>query len=146
MKTKLFGLLLCMLSLISVTFASQNDFYINQSEIDQEFTELNHLEKIVIDNNYCTLSELSQSNYAIAKELRSKLNLESPFEPPLGIPSFFWGCCLGPIGIALAYVFADEDKSEAKKALTGCIVGYGSIIVFYVVVWVWLLSNPAVYY
>ncbi len=43
--------------------------------------------------------------------------------PPLGIPSFLWGCCLGVIGILLVYVLTDGDRDQTKKALWGCVVG-----------------------
>lgn len=41
--------------------------------------------------------------------------------PPLGIPSFLWGCILGWVGLLIVYLMAD-DSAETKKALWGCII------------------------
>lgn len=41
--------------------------------------------------------------------------------PPLGIPSFLWGCILGWVGLLIVYLMAD-DSAETKKALWGCIL------------------------
>ena len=55
-------------------------------------------------------------------------------DPPLGIPSFLWGMCLGLPGLAVVY-FVTEDDEETKKALWGCLVSvavYGVLYVLYV--------------
>ena len=69
-----------------------------------------------------SLSEL-QSNNLLNSQL-SALNLTSGMmmEPALGIPGFWWGCVLGPVGILVVYLVTENDKEEVKKALYGCIV------------------------
>jgi Na+/proline symporter len=64
-----------------------------------------------------------------------------PFaEPPLGIPSFWWGCIIGVWGIAVVY-FVTEDKEETKQALKGCIIGTLVWVVLYFGFYVWILGN-----
>ncbi len=63
-------------------------------------------------------------------------------EPPLGIPSFLWGCILGVIGILLVYILTDGDKLETKKALWGMLVWVGVWVILYVGV----LSSSALWY
>ena len=42
-------------------------------------------------------------------------------EGALGIPSFLWGCVLGPTGVIITYL-ATKDSKEEKKALLGCLI------------------------
>lgn len=53
-------------------------------------------------------------------------------EMPL-VSGFWWGCCLGIVGLALVYFITDNDKAEVKNALIGCVVstlifGIGGLI------------------
>lgn len=50
---------------------------------------------------------------------------------PLGIPSFLWGCAFGIWGVVLVYIVSDKNHDEAQKALKGCMVSNGFIIVAY---------------
>ena len=61
-------------------------------------------------------------------------------EPPLGIPSFWWGFCIGVWGIAVVY-FVTEDRDETKLAFKGCVVGTLVYVVLYVGFYVWILGN-----
>ncbi len=51
----------------------------------------------------------------------------------LGIPPFLWGCILGVIGILLVYIISDNNKEATRKALVGCLVGYGTALVVYLI-------------
>jgi hypothetical protein len=47
-------------------------------------------------------------------------------DSPLGIPGFWWGFCLGWVGMLIVYLMMDEGqdrKDQVKKALIGCIIG-----------------------
>ena len=49
------------------------------------------------------------------------------------VGGFWWGCCLGIVGLALVYFITDNDKTEVKNALIGCVVstllfGIGGLI------------------
>lgn len=67
-------------------------------------------------------------------------SLFSASSPALGIPGFWWGCLLGPVGIGLAYIISDNDKHEAKAALTGCIIAGAVEVVVYLVYFVYYFS------
>lgn len=40
--------------------------------------------------------------------------------PILG--AFWWGCCLGIVGLLLTYIITDNDKAQVKSALIGCVI------------------------
>lgn len=117
-----------------------DDFNYNKQQFQDEFADLSRLEQSVFDNNFITFSEMKSQKF-IADEF-SNLNLSNHLiiEPALGIPGFWWGCILGPIGIIAVYVISDKDQVETKKALTGCIVSGVAEIAFVVIYYVWLLS------
>ncbi len=102
-----------------------DDFKYNKQQVQDEFADLNRLEQTVVDNSFMTLSEMQQNNM-IATQF-SNLNLAGSMmgDPALGIPGFWWGCVFGPVGILAVYVITDNDRSEVKKALTGCLVSTG---------------------
>jgi len=81
-------------------------FQYDEQSIDQKFADLNELENIVVTNQGITLSDLKSGNLNLSPELKLKLNNlmdgMNLMEPPLGIPGFWWGCVLGPIGILCA--------------------------------------------
>lgn len=116
-----------------------DDFKYNKLQVQDEFSELNHLEQTVIDNSFMTLSELQSKNMLSAN--LSNLNLTTMMmEPALGIPGFWWGCVLGPVGILVVYIVTENDKPEVKKALYGCLVSTGVWVVFEVI-WIIALGN-----
>ena len=121
-------------------WASQaDDFKYNKQQVQDEFSDLNLLEQTVVDNSFITLSEMTSKNMLSNKF--SNLNLTSMMmEPALGIPGFWWGCVLGPVGILVVYLVTDNDRDEVKKSLYGCLVSTGITIVFEVI-WVLALGN-----
>jgi len=78
----------------------------------------------------------------------SRLQLDSPHaiaaalesELPLGIPAFFWGCCFGLLGVILVILVTDNDKSQTKKALYGCLTATGTAVLLYLIL---LISGAA---
>ncbi len=63
-------------------------------------------------------------------------------EPPLGIPSFIWGFCLGVVGILIVYL-TTEDTEEAKKALLGCVIANALWLILYLVLWGAVFASAA---
>ncbi len=108
-------------------FASNSDlFKIDFDAVHQEFTELNMLEDMVDSNPGLTYSELQITNVSLVESLSLVPNAAVPLangNAVLGIPSFWWGCGLGLVGVGVVYFLTDKDSSEAKKALWGCLVG-----------------------
>ncbi|MFA5973093.1 MAG: hypothetical protein WC780_12140 [Lentimicrobiaceae bacterium] len=141
MKKKFFLVIIAVFFNCKGLWANQaDDFNYNKQQFQDEFADLSRLEQSVFDNHFITFSEM-KSQKLIADEF-SNLNLSNHLmiEPALGIPGFWWGCILGPIGIIAVYVISDKDQVETKKALTGCIVSGVAEIAFVVIYYVWLLS------
>lgn len=129
-------------------FASSAEvFEMDENFVNTELAQLTELENFVTENEGITLSEMD-SNTEILTDLNSSgdilrtLELIGRGDPPLGIPSFAWGACFGVAGIAVVY-FVTDDRDETKKALTGCAIVQGALILIYVVVWVLILGSAA---
>jgi len=108
---------------------------LDETALNEAMMELNELDQYVTDNSGVTYAdlELTESELIAGFEnSTSPLGMDSENEPPLGIPSFLWGCILGIIGILLVYILTDGDKMETKKALWGMLVWVGVWIVLYV--------------
>ncbi len=116
-----------------------DDFKYNKLQVQDEFASLNVLEQTVIDNSFMSLSEM-KSNNMLSSEFSNLSLTTMMMEPALGIPGFWWGCVLGPVGILVVYAVTDNDKDEVKKALYGCLVSAGVWIVWEVI-WVVALNN-----
>ncbi len=126
---------LCYLLIISLpTLAANNDFELQSNFEEENFTSLNTLEKFVQDNPGTDFAKIKAEN----PELLQNLNLQT--ETNIGVAkdmpilgAFWWGCCLGVIGLLLVYIITDNDKMQMKSALVGCVivtllVGIGGII------------------
>jgi len=123
-------LLLCLFAIgliaSSQVFAGDGElFCYNKNAVNTEFAELNAIEDFVLQNNGITLSEMKASNSDFTNSLPtfSFISTSVIYGGPIGIPSFVWGCILGPVGILAVYLLADDPSSEARKALWGCILG-----------------------
>lgn len=124
-------------------FAGNADlFSYDEDAVSSELADLTELENYVWTNPAATLSSLTEEG----NSLLDGLKLFSPFamgmelEPPLGIPSFLWGCVFGVVGVALVYFIA-EDSDETKKAFFGCLVGavvYGLVYAVLWAPWAWV--------
>jgi hypothetical protein len=144
MKKKLLISIMAIFMVCQGLLAGQADvFKYNKQQVQDEFSDLNQLEQTVIDHSFLTLSEMQSKN--LLTEKFNTMNFTSMMDPALGIPGFWWGCVLGPIGILIAYLVSDNDKAEAKKALIGCIVGYGTMAVIYVVIYAIAYSSYSGY-
>lgn len=88
--------------------------------------ELFELDEATIKAEFQQLDELEQKVLAGTELGGYTATLPPPDDyygsrPALGIPSFIWGCCLGPTGIIITQIMT-EDVNETKKALAGCAV------------------------
>lgn len=123
------------------TFANDADlFKFDYNSVQSEFAELNQLGVMVTANANLTYTDLKLTNENLLTSLRlvpeSALPSAVAGEPVAGIPSFLWGCILGPIGLALVYIGTEKDKEETRKALWGCVASTGSYIVIWVIYYV----------
>lgn len=131
---------------VSLATSARDIFSINEELVYAEMADLFALEAHVTSSN-ATLTDLSLTNSPLVSNLASSngiMGLASMAEPPLGIPSFVWGCCLGIPGLVVVY-FVAEDKAETRKALWGCIVGNLVYTATYVIYYVYYLSLYTTY-
>ena len=117
----------------AVSFASNLDaFQLDYNAVQDQFTELNQIAQKVKTENL-TYDALASTDAALVNQLALSSAVSVPLpEGALGIPSFLWGCVLGPIGVLIDYLMTDNDTDEAKKALWGCLaVTVVEIIVYF---------------
>ncbi len=141
-KTLLTSVFALIIAVSGVSAGNADFFSYDRDQLNDEFAELNLLEDYVKANQGITLTNLlSENNPLVAGiSLRNPFAPAIPFEePPLGIPSFWWGCCIGVWGIAVVY-FVTEDREETMSALKGCIVGTLVGVVLYFGVYIWALG------
>jgi hypothetical protein len=149
MKKTLLASVFAFVIAVSCVFAGSADlFSYDHDQLNNDFAELNLLENYIKNNEGITLTNLVNENHPLIAGItvRNPFAPAIPFEePPLGIPSFWWGCCIGVWGIAVVY-FITEDKEETKQALKGCVVNTIIGLVLYVGLYVWILGNTAYWY
>lgn len=115
--------------------ANANPFHLEKNEIEQEFKQVNTIEQMVETNQIGSLDELKNNSpelYAGFTKNAATFSITDETDP-LGIPSFFWGCCFGAIGILIVAVVSSNDKSAIKKAAIGCAVSYGTLAIVYII-------------
>lgn len=122
-----------------------------QQEIDLELQELNLISDYIEKNGY-NFQQLSQNNQTgvSISNLKSSANegvfWRSNSDVPLGIPGFWWGFCLGLIGMIIVYVAMDEGadrKHQVKNSLWGCLIGSLIGFLFYALVFAATFGDAA---
>ena len=133
---KRFFFIFCMI-LGTSYFAKANDadlFNYDKGSIDLLMTNLTVADNYLNDNPDVNMSELlSLGKIAVNGVNYSMGFLAFNAEPPLGIPSFIWGCAFGWVGLLVVYLATDKDKEQTHKALIGCAVGTGLEVVVWVI-------------
>jgi|AACY02.2.fsa_nt_gi hypothetical protein len=115
--------LLALLLSTGLALAGKADlFQLDEAEMETSLAKLESLEQTVKAEKGITYDELKALNSEILVGISDQpiLSDATQGDPPLGIPSFLWGCVFGVAGLAIVY-FVTEDKDETKKALWGCI-------------------------
>jgi len=137
-------LTLFFLALTTYAFADNSDdvFSIDKAEVEERFSNLSEIEDVVAQNDLDVHSLeashptlLSSPTFKLSTNFSVMSALATMDDPPLGIPSFLWGMCLGLPGLAVVY-FVTEDDEETKKALWGCLVGVAFYGIIYVLIFV----------
>ncbi|MBK8845761.1 MAG: hypothetical protein IPO27_04010 [Bacteroidetes bacterium] len=132
------------LSLVSALFISVAVFAGNadlfkhdQNAVKSEFSSIENLDAYLNANPNMSYADVQDKNLVSDSKFNAEgSTLSAPKGgdcPPLGIPSFVWGCVLGWIGILLVYLLCGE-REETKKAFMGCLIPTALVIIYYVVV------------
>ncbi len=118
-------------------------FNSGSENIDTELRDLQNMNNLVIENDY-DFNGLNANHAEMVTE--SKLSskaaaglFEGHPDNPLGVPGFWWGFCLGWVGMLIMYLTMDEGtarKEQVKNALYGCIIS----VVFWTVIWFGLIA------
>jgi len=99
-------------------------FSYNQEAVEVEMNDLTSLENFVLENPGVSLSDMIASENELVADMAhssSFYGFDLMNEKALGIGGFLWGCCLGPVGVLVVWLVAD-DPAETKKSIIGCIV------------------------
>jgi hypothetical protein len=135
MKTLIYAIAFSFSSLLAA--AASNDFDLHAAVSNHEFEKLNKLENYLQKNQNLSLSELKAEHPALLDGISLADNTTSFQAATAGdlplVTGFWWGCCLGVIGLAVVYFITDNDKEQVKKALWGCVIstliaGVGGLI------------------
>ncbi|MFN0036372.1 MAG: hypothetical protein ACKVUS_15005 [Saprospiraceae bacterium] len=125
-----------------------NPFQDDLSCLENEFASMTQLEQLVEARN-ATYAQLASENNALLNTVTSDNDIAASLlgsaapgdEKLMGIPGFWWGFCLGWVGLLLTFLLLEGDakKRETKKALIGCIIGS----LLGVVVWFGFFASAA---
>ena len=122
---KLFLLVSAFILLAGTTMAGQAElFSYDQDAVAIEMAQLNELEAFVSANPGVTLTDLVASENELVSNITNAnayYGFDLMNDRALGIGGFWWGCCLGPVGILVVWLVAD-DPAETKRSIFGCIV------------------------
>ena len=135
----LFSILsVCLISLSG--FSNYTElFSYNEQSLEKEMQMLQEIEDYIHLNPGTTYSQLEVCNPSMICNLASDDDPTAPagsVQPPLGIPSFYWGCCFGLSGV-LIVALVTEDKEEIHKSLRGCTISaitYSVIVAIYFII------------
>jgi hypothetical protein len=122
----------------SVVTFDESVFSFDEELLFAELEELNELNAFVETNEGITYSELENESSLLLTNIENSaapMGMAEGGEPPLGIPSFLWGCVFGVVGLVIVYIMTENDMDETKKALWGCVASTAVGVVLYMVVW-----------
>ncbi|RFS16320.1 hypothetical protein [Emticicia sp. C21] len=128
MKTKLNLLLIFLLGITVSGFAStaaSADLEYKEQTIDDKFAKVEKLEQYLAAHPEATLETVKKTNPELLKGFDLIETTETNFSPTKEMPivgGFWWGCCLGIVGLGLVYFITDNDKDQVRQALWGCII------------------------
>ena len=130
-------LILLLFVVTTSVYVNANDadlFNYDRASIDRNLSELTTIENYLSENPDATFTDLMNMGLLTANGKDFSMDLLSYMgEPPLGVPSFLWGCAFGWVGLLVVYIATDQDKVESKKALWGCAASTVTWVVVYVI-------------
>ncbi len=116
--------LILILTLFSLSIFANEPLDSNIELVQDEFMSLNNLERFINSNPGVTLEGM-KSIVSLKDDLQiiDTENQQVIFakEMPI-VSSFWWGCCLGIVGLLLVYIMTDNDQLQIKPAFWGCVI------------------------
>ncbi len=117
----------------------------NQLESDQlilhdDFKGLDALEQKIKEENltFGDIDAETVEGLSLKEDVKGALvAVAGADDLPLGIPGFWWGFCLGLVGILLVYILMEdspERKEQTKKAVIGALIWVGIWLLLWLVV------------
>ena len=107
---------------LCLSFASWATTPFEMEEVD--FRSLDAVEQMLTENpslDYATLqkehAEMLEGIELVPTASISEIQKDMPV-----VGAFWWGCCLGVVGLLVTYLITDNDKQQVKSALIGCII------------------------
>lgn len=118
--------LFVMLSLMASTaFASNADLEFKAVKVEDEFAKVDKLEQYLAEHPGMTYEQVKQAKPELLEGVDLISNTNTNLAPTKDMPlvgGFWWGCCLGVIGLALVYFVTDHDKDQVRMAFWGCVI------------------------
>ena len=121
MKKRFFTFGVLFLLTLQSQAGSDTLFRYDRNRIEQALIHVTQVESIVTKDPSLSWNDLNdEGNPFIALIEPVTSPFENAGEPPLGIPSFLWGCALGLPGM-LVTALVTHDQAEVRKAFFGCL-------------------------
>ncbi len=117
------------LKIIVFMFLSLSGFAADNAanvEVKAELMALNNLERFVLENPDMSLEAIKAKQPELLEDIKlvednNAITTNVMKDMPL-VGGFWWGCCLGIVGLALVYFITDKDRSQVRSALWGCLL------------------------
>lgn len=125
MKTKVIFLFFLMSLIIGTTFAADADLEYKAVTVKNEFEKVNKLEQYLAEHPDMTFELVKQTKPELLDGIDLISNTNTNFAPSKDMPlvsGFWWGCCLGVVGLALVYFITDHDQDQVRQAFWGCVI------------------------
>lgn len=125
MKTAVKFLFIMLSFVASTAFAANTDLEYKAVTVEDEFAKVNKLEQYLSEHPNMTYEQVKKAKPELLEGVDLIANTNTNFAPTKDMPlvgGFWWGCCLGVVGLALVYFITDHDKDQVRKAFWGCVI------------------------
>jgi hypothetical protein len=136
---KLLFLIVTGILISSVTIANQSElFSYDKERLAIDMSGLQQMEDYICMHDGVTFGALQESGNELAGYLRSGASqVDEPEDEEevmrlMRIPSYLWGCCLGPVGAIVVYIALD-DSDETRKSFMGCVTWGFGLTAYYII-------------
>jgi len=150
---RIFSLLFLMVVIYNQTFAvsssnlsSSKSAIINASDFDEAeiynaFSEIEHLMKVVSENDSATYSDVQLQDSSLLLLVDNEPDIVSTQHQKFAFnkqTAYLSGCIFGVVGIALVAIINNGDKERLNNAIWGCAtsgcVSVSSVVVCYFII------------